>query len=60
MTEKPKHGGKRKGAGRPVEEIKRVMIAVRLPPDLVEKLRKVEDQTALIESLLRDYFEGPA
>lgn len=58
--EKSKHGGKRKGAGRHLDPDKRVMVAVRLPPDLVERLRKVEDQTKLIESLLRDYFEGPA
>lgn len=57
--EKSKHGGKRKGAGRRLDPDKRIMVAVRLPPDLVEKLRKVEDQTALIESLLLEYFEGP-
>jgi hypothetical protein len=50
------HGGARKNAGRkPLpEREKRVMVAVRLPPDIVAWMRaQPESQSALIERLVR-------
>ena len=49
------HGGRREGAGRPKlpEAQKRVMVALRLRPDLVQWLRdQPESQTATVERLL--------
>jgi uncharacterized protein (DUF4415 family) len=50
------HGGARKNAGRkPLpEREKRVMVAVRLPPDVVAWMRaQPESQSALIERLVQ-------
>ena len=49
------HGGARLNAGRPaLGEQKRVMVAVRLPPDVVEWMREQpESQSKLVERLLR-------
>ena len=49
------HGGARPNAGRPaLGEQKRVMVAVRLPPDVAEWLRgQEESQSKLIERVLR-------
>ena len=50
------HGGARKNSGRkPLpEREKRVLVAVRLPPDVVAWLRsQPESQSALIERLVR-------
>lgn len=59
MDEPKTRGGRRPGAGRPPKPDRRVMIALRLPVDLVERLRLELDQTQLIEDLLRRHFEAP-
>jgi uncharacterized protein (DUF4415 family) len=48
-------GGARPGSGRPVlGDQKRIMVAVRLPPDVAEWLRgQDESQSKLIERVLR-------
>jgi len=54
---RPAHGGRREGAGRPKlpESQKRVMVALRLRPDLVQWLREQPDsQTATVERLLEE------
>lgn len=47
--------GRKKGTGNkgPV----RPMISLRLPPEIIEKLRGEKDYTALIEKLLREYYD---
>jgi len=37
------HGGKREGAGRPVREIPRVAVTVRLEPEEVERLKRIAE-----------------
>lgn len=53
-------GGARPGAGRkPLGDQKRVMVAVRLPPDVVEWLRaQDESQSVVLERLLRKEMKG--
>jgi hypothetical protein len=54
-------GGKRPGAGRKTNASKgleiRERISLRLPPEIVEKLKQEEDYTALIEKLLRQHYQ---
>ena len=61
MITQPKRGGARPGAGRPtLGAQKRVMLAVRLPPDVVEWLRaQPESQGAMMERLLRAEMNAP-
>lgn len=54
---RPAHGGRREGAGRPKlpEPEKRVMVALRLRPDLAQWLRdQPESQAATVERLLEE------
>lgn len=47
-------GGKREGAGRPKSDNKRVMVALRLPPDVVEFLKvQGESQSVVVENAIR-------
>jgi hypothetical protein len=51
------HGGRREGAGRPKlpESQKRVMVSLRLRPDLAQWLREQpESQTATMDRLLEE------
>ena len=61
MIAQPKRGGARPGAGRPtLGAQKRVMLAVRLPPDLVELLRAhPESQSVVVERALRAELDAP-
>lgn len=63
MNDKPKltgRGGPGRGQGRTKGKGNkgptRIMISIRIPPELVEKLKLEEDSTALIEQLLRKHY----
>lgn len=55
---KPKRGGAREGAGaKPKGPMRRKMLSIRLPPDLIERLRASDDsQSDQIERALRNYY----
>jgi hypothetical protein len=50
-------GGPNRGQGRKPDPNKRQMISIRLPPEIVEKLKQEEDYTALIEKLLKQHYQ---
>jgi hypothetical protein len=49
---KPKHGGSREGAGRKKSNDKKQSVSVRLPPDIIERLKKC-NKSQEIERALR-------
>jgi len=50
------HGGKRDGSGRKPVKYKREPIGIRLHPKIIDRLRRENNQSGLIESLLSKYF----
>jgi hypothetical protein len=54
-SEKPKRGGAREGAGRkPNPEGRKQNITIKLPPDLIDKLKQSDESQAVqIEKALR-------
>jgi hypothetical protein len=61
-TPKNNRGGKRPGAGRPPlppGKRREATFPVRLHPSTIAALATIENKTALIETLIREYFHLP-
>lgn len=55
MEEIKKHGGRRSGAGRPVND-RNYMIGVRISEGSYKKLQNVKNKAELIDNLIKRYL----